>query len=70
MRPNDGLIETSQRSMLLASSLRQRGLSTGFQRPGASYVARANELLEVFSHWFFWGEPPTHDGVVDLFTLE
>ena len=42
----------------------------GFDRPNDTYWRRAIELLEVLSHWFFWGEPPTHEGDVDVLTLE
>lgn len=41
-----------------------------FQRPGGEYWQRATNLLEVLSHWFFWGEPPTQEGDVDVLTLE
>lgn len=41
-----------------------------FERPEENYWHRALELLEVLSHWFFWGEPPTQDGDVDVLTLE
>lgn len=41
----------------------------GFLRPDDEYWQRAINLLEVFSHWFFWGEPPTQEGDVDVLTL-
>lgn len=40
-----------------------------FDRPDGAYWQRAINLLESFSHWFFWGEPPTQDGNVDVLTL-
>ena len=43
---------------------------TGFDRPDDAYWQRAINLLEVLSHWFFWGEPPTQMGDVDVLTLE
>ena len=42
----------------------------GFDRPGDAYWQRAINLLEVLSHWFFWGEPPTERGDVDVLMLE
>lgn len=42
----------------------------GFDRPDEAYWQRAINLLEVLSHWFFWGEPPTQEGDVDVLTLE
>lgn len=42
----------------------------GFDRPGEAYWQRAIALLEVLSHWFFWGEPPTQEGDMDVLTLE
>ena len=41
-----------------------------FERPDDAYWQRAIHLLEVLSHWFFWGEPPTQEGDVDVLTLE
>lgn len=41
-----------------------------FDRPDDPYWERAINLLEVLSHWFFWGEPPTQAGDVDVLTLE
>lgn len=41
-----------------------------FHRPGDTYWQQAMNLLEVLSHWFFWGEPPTQEGDVDVLTLE
>ena len=41
-----------------------------FHRPSDEYWQRAVNLLEVLSHWFFWGEPPTQEGDVDVMTLE
>ena len=41
-----------------------------FEPPDERYWLRAIHLLEVLSHWFFWGEPPTQDGNVDVLTLE
>jgi hypothetical protein len=41
-----------------------------FERPAEAYWQRAIELLEILSHWFFWGEPPTRDGGVDVLNLE
>lgn len=41
-----------------------------FSRPQGDYWDRAIHLLEVLSHWFFWGEPPTQDGDVDVMDLE
>ena len=41
-----------------------------FERPSDEYWQRAVDLLEVLSHWFFWGEPPTQEGDVDVLTLE
>lgn len=41
-----------------------------FEQPDEGYWRRAIHLLEVLSHWYFWGEPPTHDGNVDVLTLE
>ncbi len=41
-----------------------------FERPNDEYWQRAVDLLEVLSHWFFWGEPPTPEGDVDVLTLE
>ena len=41
-----------------------------FERPSDEYWQRAVDLLEVLSPWFFWGEPPTQEGDVDVLTLE
>ncbi len=40
-----------------------------FDRPDDAYWRQAINLLEALSHWFFWGEPPTQDGNVDVLTL-
>lgn len=42
----------------------------GFERPDKAYWLRAIELLESLSHWFFWGEPPTEEGDIDILDLE
>ncbi len=41
-----------------------------FHRPDDEYWHRAIHLLKVISHWFFWGEPPTQEGEVDILMLE
>jgi hypothetical protein len=41
----------------------------GFDRPDDAYWQRAINLLEALSHWFFWGEPPTKDGDIDVLML-
>ena len=37
-----------------------------FPRPQEAYWRRATDLLEEFSHWFFWGEAPYDEGDIDL----
>ncbi len=45
-------------------------MQDGFAKPDERYWNRAIELLDVLSHWFFWGEPPTENGSVDVLMLE